>query len=77
MVKNFMGMQDKEPPGAPHVANAQAQRHNKGCHCKKSGCLKKYCECFQAGIFCSEICKCVECKNYQVQPSGSSAWRRI
>ncbi|XP_074004836.1 tesmin [Numenius arquata] len=39
--------------------------HNKGCNCKRSGCLKNYCQCFEAKIMCSSICKCIGCKNYE------------
>ncbi|XP_062204499.1 protein tesmin/TSO1-like CXC 6 [Phragmites australis] len=33
------------------------------CTCKKSGCLKKYCDCYQGGAGCSINCKCDDCRN--------------
>lgn len=39
------------------------EKHLTGCNCKRSNCLKKYCECFQRGVKCGEICKCTGCKN--------------
>ncbi|VDK49298.1 unnamed protein product [Anisakis simplex] len=37
--------------------------HQKGCHCKKSNCLKNYCECYEAKVPCTERCKCTSCQN--------------
>ncbi|XWS58320.1 hypothetical protein CRYUN_Cryun08bG0023800 [Craigia yunnanensis] len=38
-------------------------RHKRGCNCKRSSCLKKSCECFQAGVGCPPSCRCESCKN--------------
>ncbi|KAG7462358.1 hypothetical protein JOB18_045025 [Solea senegalensis] len=37
---------------------------NRGCTCKRSGCLKNYCECYEAGIICATRCLCVGCQNF-------------
>lgn len=49
-------------PGAfkPKVAKAT---HKLGCKCKRSRCLKKYCECFSAGVLCCAKCRCANCEN--------------
>ncbi|OMO66671.1 hypothetical protein COLO4_30439 [Corchorus olitorius] len=44
---------------------APVGRNERGCHCKRSQCIKRYCECFQANVFCSTNCKCMDCKNFE------------
>jgi len=41
------------------------RKHTKGCNCKRSGCLKNYCECYEAKIACSNNCKCIGCRNVE------------
>eukprot|EP01015_Nassula_variabilis_P027140 TRINITY_DN5511_c0_g1_i5.p2 TRINITY_DN5511_c0_g1~~TRINITY_DN5511_c0_g1_i5.p2 ORF type:complete len:248 (-),score=19.57 TRINITY_DN5511_c0_g1_i5:152-895(-) len=46
------------------------------CNCKKSKCVKKYCECFIAGKGCNENCKCTNCKNGKGGPQNSKNKKR-
>lgn len=42
----------------------ESKKKQKCCNCKKSYCLKMYCECFASGSYC-EGCNCTNCHNLQ------------
>jgi len=37
--------------------------HLRGCKCRKTRCLQKYCDCFQEGVRCGPRCVCIGCEN--------------
>ena len=52
------------PPQAGPPPGGVGRSINKfGCRCARSKCIKKYCECFAAGVKCSVYCQCVNCMN--------------
>eukprot|EP00968_Pinguiococcus_pyrenoidosus_P015140 scaffold1396_cov252-Pinguiococcus_pyrenoidosus.AAC.3 len=55
---------DRNPKAFKTKISREGKSHSVGCHCKKSQCLKKYCECFQGGIVCADKCKCEQCLNF-------------
>ena len=48
----------------------------RGCRCKRSKCLKKYCECYGVGLKCGENCICEECQNGN-ELGGNLWWPRM
>lgn len=47
---------------------AVAAHEPAGCKCKRSLCIKKYCECFARDLKCSAACSCENCHNGNPYP---------
>ena len=54
--------QSVPPPDGKENKKKGTQKKS-SCNCKKSRCLKLYCECFAAQRFCQAGCNCSDCGN--------------
>ncbi len=59
--KNCEEDEDEEESSIP-VPTSTGRSRKRCCNCKKSRCLKLYCECFATQEYCSG-CNCVDCHN--------------
>ncbi|KAH8334320.1 uncharacterized protein tomb [Drosophila kikkawai] len=51
------------PKRASAKGKGRAQPTAKGCCCKRSQCIKNYCDCYQSMMVCTQFCRCVGCRN--------------
>eukprot|EP00826_Nyctotherus_ovalis_P010327 TRINITY_DN12734_c0_g2_i1.p1 TRINITY_DN12734_c0_g2~~TRINITY_DN12734_c0_g2_i1.p1 ORF type:complete len:327 (-),score=24.73 TRINITY_DN12734_c0_g2_i1:201-1181(-) len=59
--KEIIGI--RNPMGSKRHFSERSEETAISCNCSRSGCLKKYCQCFKAGNKCGAGCNCTECKN--------------
>ncbi|EAR90536.1 tesmin TSO1-like CXC domain protein (macronuclear) [Tetrahymena thermophila SB210] len=62
--RNNDAFQPKTESEQERKNKANNEQMKKGCNCRKTKCLKKYCECFNAGTYCNNMCKCDSCENH-------------
>lgn len=54
---------ERNPQGLKRHFPESSEVVGVSCNCSKSGCLKKYCQCFKSNKKCGTGCNCTGCKN--------------
>ncbi|KAI5400754.1 hypothetical protein KIW84_065568 [Lathyrus oleraceus] len=57
-------------PKVVRSSDYSPQINKSGCNCNKTSCMKKYCECYKAGVGCSPSCNCRGCENIHGRKDG-------
>ena len=63
--------------GAATAADGEDEVHPVGCTCKRTRCLKLYCQCFAAKLYCGPNCRCVNCHNTRDQEDARQDAMRL
>jgi hypothetical protein len=58
--------QDPNCKSIDHGSSSTWVNAAKSCNCKKSRCLKQYCDCFREHQLCTESCRCSGCLNTSI-----------
>eukprot|EP00658_Telonema_sp_P-2_P025053 TRINITY_DN20089_c0_g1_i6.p1 TRINITY_DN20089_c0_g1~~TRINITY_DN20089_c0_g1_i6.p1 ORF type:complete len:209 (-),score=31.92 TRINITY_DN20089_c0_g1_i6:103-729(-) len=56
--------------------STSSQKLVRACKCRKSKCLKLYCDCFSASVLCQPECVCIDCGNVASNPQAASTKKR-
>ncbi|KAH8281919.1 hypothetical protein KR054_004112 [Drosophila jambulina] len=54
---------EQTPKRTSAKGKGRTQPTAKGCCCKRSQCIKNYCDCYQSMMVCTQFCRCVGCRN--------------
>ncbi|KAH8246533.1 hypothetical protein KR038_011610 [Drosophila bunnanda] len=50
---------EQTPKRTSAKGKGRVQPSAKGCCCKRSQCIKNYCDCYQSMMVCTQFCRCV------------------